>query len=75
VFLGLASALAALKEPGVSNLAIPTHLRNVPAEVMEELEHGKDSKSGLNNRQGTVELEVRLLFVTPCVVLTKPLIH
>jgi putative ATPase len=65
VFLGLASALAALKEPGVSNLAIPTHLRNVPADVIEELEHGKDSKSNPNDKQWMVELEVRLLFVKP----------
>jgi putative ATPase len=45
VFLGLASALTALKEPGVSALPVPMHLRNVPAEMID-LEHRDDSNSG-----------------------------
>ncbi|CZR67008.1 related to AAA family ATPase [Phialocephala subalpina] len=57
VFLGLASALTALKEPGVSALAVPIHLRNVPAGLIEELEHRKDSKSNPDYKQGTVEQE------------------
>jgi putative ATPase len=58
VFLGLASALTTLKEPGISSLAVPTHLRNVPAELMEELAHGKDSKSNPEYK-GSGEQEVR----------------
>ncbi|KUJ07015.1 putative AAA family ATPase [Mollisia scopiformis] len=57
VFLGLASALTALKEPGISALAVPIHLRNVPAELMEELEHRKNLKSNPDYKQGTVEQE------------------
>jgi len=56
VFLGLATALTVLKEPGVSSLAVPMHLRNVPAELMEESAHGKDSN--LNPEyKGAVEQE------------------
>ncbi|KAN0101989.1 putative AAA family ATPase [Hyaloscypha variabilis] len=58
VFIGLASALASLKEPGVSSLAVPVHLRNVPGELMDELAHGKDSKSNPEFRRA-VEQEVR----------------
>ncbi|PMD27105.1 P-loop containing nucleoside triphosphate hydrolase protein [Hyaloscypha hepaticicola] len=45
VFLGLASVLAALKEPGVSALPVPMHLRNVPGEMID-MEHGQDSNTG-----------------------------
>jgi putative ATPase len=45
VFIGLASALMALKEPGVSSLPVPMHLRNVPGEMID-MEHRKDSNSG-----------------------------
>ncbi|KAE9381152.1 putative AAA family ATPase [Stipitochalara longipes BDJ] len=45
VFLGLASALMALKEPGVSALPVPMHLRNVPAEMID-MERMEDSNSG-----------------------------
>jgi len=58
VFIGLASALASLKEPGVSSLAVPVHLRNVPGELMDELAHGKDSKSNTEFKRA-VEQEVR----------------
>jgi putative ATPase len=58
VFIGLASALTALKEPGVSSLAVPVHLRNVPAELMDDLAHGKNSKSNPEH-EGTVKQEVR----------------
>jgi putative ATPase len=54
VFLGLASALTALKEPGASALPVPMHLRNVPAEMID-LEHRDDSNSGL-------EQEVRQIY-------------
>ncbi|KAF8849240.1 DNA replication ATPase [Acephala macrosclerotiorum] len=57
VFLGLASALTALKEPEVSALPVPVHLRHVPAELIEDLEHRKDSKSNPDHKQGTVEQE------------------
>jgi putative ATPase len=46
VFLGLASALTALKEPGVSALPVPMHLRNVPGEMVD-MEHRQDYRSGL----------------------------
>jgi putative ATPase len=45
VFLGLASVLTALKEPGVSALPVPMHLRNVPAEMID-MERMEDSNSG-----------------------------
>jgi putative ATPase len=45
VFLGLASVLAALKEPGVSALPVPMHLRNVPGEMID-MEYMEDSNSG-----------------------------
>jgi putative ATPase len=63
VFLGLASALTVLKEPGVSALPVPTHLRNVPGEMID-MEHRDDSKSG-------PELEVRWFYLLPlsCVTL------
>jgi putative ATPase len=55
VFFGLARALAVLKEPEVSALAVPVNLRNIPAELMEELEHEKNSKY----KQRRTEQEVR----------------
>jgi len=45
VFLGLASVLTALKEPGVSALSVPMHLRNVPGEMID-IEHREESNSG-----------------------------
>ena len=67
VFLGLGSALAFLKEPRVSALAVPIHLRNIPAELIKELEHVKDSKSKPEYQQGRIEQEVRWIFF-PCVL-------
>lgn len=58
VFLGLACALATLKEPGVSSLTVPMHLRNVPGELMNEFTHGEPSKSNLDSTT-IVEKEVR----------------
>jgi putative ATPase len=66
VFLGLASALAVLKEPGISALAVPMHLRNIPADLMKELEHMKDSKSKSDYQQGRIEQEVRWFLLSPC---------
>ncbi len=40
VFLGLASVLTLLKEPGVSELPVPMHLRNVPAEMIDMEQRG-----------------------------------
>lgn len=59
VFVGLASALTAVKEPGVSALPVPAHLRHIPAELIEDLEHKKDLKSNPDHQQGTAEQEVR----------------
>jgi putative ATPase len=64
VFLGLATALTAFKEPGVSSLTVPMHLRNVPAELLEELVHEKDSKSNSEHR-GTAEQEVSQFYFLP----------
>lgn len=55
VFIGLASALTALKEPGVSALPVPMHLRNVPAEMIN-MEHREDPNYGH-------ELEVRWFYL------------
>jgi putative ATPase len=66
VFLGLASALAVLKEPGISALAVPMHLRNIPADLMKELEHMKDSNSKSDCHQGRIEQEVRWFYYSLC---------
>jgi putative ATPase len=66
VFLGLASALAVLKEPGISALAVPMHLRNIPADLMKELEHMKNSKSKSDYQQGRIEQEVRCFYFSLC---------
>ena len=66
VFLGLASALGVLKEPGISALAVPMHLRNIPADLMKELEHMKDSKSKSDYQQGRIEQEVRWFYFPLC---------
>jgi putative ATPase len=58
VFLGLARTLAVLKEPGVSALAVPINLRNMPAELVEELENQK-SKNSSDYQRGKIEQEVR----------------
>ena len=68
VFLGLASALAVLKEPGVSALAVPINLRNVPAELVKELEHEKNSKYNSDYKQGRVEQEVRWFYFSLCFI-------
>jgi putative ATPase len=60
VFLGLGSALAVLKEPGVSALAVPMHLRNIPADLIKDLEYEKNSKSNSDYQEGRVKQEVRL---------------
>lgn len=62
VFLGLANALAVLKEPGVAALPIPVHLRNVPVALMKELEHEKNSKPKSEYKQGRAEQEVRSFY-------------
>jgi putative ATPase len=62
VFMGLASALSVLKEPGVSALTVPMHLRNVPAELMEGLED-KNSEYHSYSKQGRVEQEVRWFYL------------
>jgi putative ATPase len=67
VFLGLASTLTALKEPGVSTVAVPVHLRNIPAELVEGLDHRKDSNSDPHNKQRMTEQEVRY-FIFPYVL-------
>lgn len=68
VFLGLASALAVLKEPGVSALAVPMHLRNVPAELMKGLEHEKNSKHTSDYKHGRFEQEVRWFYFSLCFI-------
>ena len=55
VFLGLASVLTALKEPGVAALPVPMHLRNVPAEMID-MEQMEDSNS-------VSEQEVRFFYL------------
>jgi putative ATPase len=68
VFLGLASALAVLKEPGVAALAVPVHLRNIPAELMKELEHEMDSKYKSEYKQGRADQEVRSFYFSLCFI-------
>jgi putative ATPase len=43
-YRGLNAAYAALREPGVAGLPIPTHLRNAPTRLMKEMGYGKEYK-------------------------------
>lgn len=64
VFLGLASTLTALKEPGVSALPVPLHLRNVPAEIID-MNHRGDTDDGHGK-------EVGCYFFLPLICTTLP---
>jgi putative ATPase len=55
VFLGLASAVTVLKEPGVAALAVPIHLRNMPPELEQKMNPGSNS----DYRPERAEQEVR----------------
>ena len=41
-YRGLENAIAALKEPGIAGLPVPTHLRNAPTRLMKEMGYGKE---------------------------------
>ncbi|KAI9786727.1 MAG: hypothetical protein M1835_002997 [Candelina submexicana] len=56
-YRGLANASAALREPGVAGLPIPTHLRNAPTKLMKELGYGKEYKYNPNYKDGLVAQE------------------
>jgi putative ATPase len=71
VFLGLSSALTALKEPGISTLPVPRHLRNVPVEFPEEVEYSKGSKSKPDHNKSTVDQEVSEILIYIILTLLK----
>jgi putative ATPase len=56
-YRGLNSAYAALREPGVASLPIPTHLRNAPTKLMKELGYGDQYKYNPNYKEGKVVQE------------------
>ena len=68
VFLGLSNALAVLKEPGVADLAVPVHLRNMPAELMKELEDEKNSTYKSEYKQRRADQEVRSFYFSLCFI-------
>ncbi|KAI1909921.1 DNA-dependent ATPase mgs1 [Ophidiomyces ophidiicola] len=43
-YRGLGNAFAALEEPGIAGLPIPTHLRNAPTRLMKEMGYGQEYK-------------------------------
>ncbi|RYP67792.1 hypothetical protein DL771_007053 [Monosporascus sp. 5C6A] len=54
-YRGLNNAFAALREPGVAGLPVPTHLRNAPTRLMRELGYGREYKYNPNYRDGKVK--------------------
>ncbi|KAH0256034.1 DNA replication ATPase, partial [Aureobasidium melanogenum] len=56
-YRGLNAAYAALAEPGVAGLPIPTHLRNAPTRLMKELGYGKEYKYNPDYKNGRVNQE------------------
>ncbi|KAI2617480.1 P-loop containing nucleoside triphosphate hydrolase protein [Hypoxylon sp. NC1633] len=54
-YRGLNNAFAALKEPGVAGLPVPTHLRNAPTRLMRELGYGREYKYNPNYKDGKVK--------------------
>jgi hypothetical protein len=62
VFLGLASVLTALKEPGVAALPVPMHLRNVPTEMID-MERMEDSNSGSEQEVSLFDLILLLIIL------------
>ncbi|RKF59755.1 ATPase WRNIP1-like protein C26H5.02c [Golovinomyces cichoracearum] len=53
-YRGLNNAYAALGEPGVAALPIPTSLKNAPTKLMKELGHGDQYKYNPNYKDGRV---------------------
>ncbi|MCJ1384616.1 Werner helicase interacting protein 1 [Xylographa soralifera] len=56
-YRGLENAIAALKEPGIAGLPVPTHLRNAPTRLMKELGYGKEYKYNPDYLEGKVVQE------------------
>ncbi len=54
VYRGISNAFAAIQEPGVAGLPVPTHLRNAPTRLMRELGYGKEYKYNPDYRDGLV---------------------
>ncbi|KAH9883332.1 P-loop containing nucleoside triphosphate hydrolase protein [Xylariomycetidae sp. FL2044] len=54
-YRGLNNAKAALREPGVAGLPVPTHLRNAPTRLMREMGYGKEYKYNPNYKDGKVQ--------------------
>lgn len=56
-YRGLNNAYAALREPGVAGLPVPTHLRNAPTRLMKEMGYGAEYKYNPNYKDGRVRQE------------------
>ncbi|MCJ1416623.1 hypothetical protein MMC32_002961 [Xylographa parallela] len=56
-YRGLENAIAALKEPGIAGLPVPTHLRNAPTRLMKEMGYGKEYKYNPDYLEGKVAQE------------------
>ncbi|MCJ1388456.1 hypothetical protein MMC18_001303 [Xylographa bjoerkii] len=56
-YRGLGNAIAALKEPGIAGLPVPTHLRNAPTRLMKEMGYGKEYKYNPDFQDGKVAQE------------------
>ncbi|MCJ1397792.1 hypothetical protein MMC11_000988 [Xylographa trunciseda] len=56
-YRGLGNAIAALEEPGIAGLPVPTHLRNAPTRLMKEMGYGKEYKYNPDYREGKVAQE------------------
>lgn len=54
-YRGLNNAYAALREPGVAGLPVPTHLRNAPTRLMKEMGYGAEYKYNPNYKEGRVK--------------------
>lgn len=53
-YRGLGNAMAALREPGITGLPIPVHLRNAPTKLMKEMGYGAEYKYNPNYKDGRV---------------------
>ncbi|OCL08300.1 P-loop containing nucleoside triphosphate hydrolase protein [Glonium stellatum] len=56
-YRGLASAMAAVLEPGVAGLPVPVHLRNAPTRLMREMGFGREYKYNPDFVEGRVKQE------------------
>ncbi|KAF2865342.1 DNA polymerase III, clamp loader complex, gamma/delta/delta subunit [Massariosphaeria phaeospora] len=56
-YVGLKNASSALREPGIANLPIPSHLRNAPTKMMKEMGHGAGYKYNPDYLDGKVQQE------------------